>query len=93
MSTPLDATADPMMLAYGAYEVDGTITFERRAAYAPTRRRRYVYYTDSRQLWRVYIKTKQKLRRVSWSGTVVVYTQVYQLVPLWPTHLQMDKGL
>lgn len=92
MSTTPVVVADPMVLAYGAYEEDGKILFERHATHW-SKRKHYVYYTTVRQLWRVYVKDKKKLRSVpSWQNPTR-YIKSYHLEPVWPKHMQMDKGL
>lgn len=93
-TTRLVEPPDPVLLRYSLYAEDGKITFERptRRHWGIRRRQRYVYFTQERQLWRVYVRNSQKLHRTTWS-TPQVYIDSYRLEPQWPKHMQMDKGL
>lgn len=87
---------DPVLTRYGMYAEDGKIVFERSQHHWGRRRRprlRYIYFTQERQLWRVYVRNNRKLRNTATYSTPATYIESYRLEPVWPKHMQMDTGL
>lgn len=85
------APADPILERYRLYEEDGKILFQRLCR---NMRSQYVYYTDLKELWRIRIRTKSNWMRVdSEYRPPLVCIDVWDLTPVWPKHMSMDKGL
>lgn len=85
-----------MLERFRLYEEDGKIHFTRDImSYigGRSRQRRYTYYVDTQELWRVYAKTKQRYTRIPTWHTPLQYIKTYGLEPVWPKHMRMDKGL
>jgi hypothetical protein len=97
MSTRTENTEpDPVLQAYRTYEEDGKIRFERffRNYYGTGGTRRwYVYHVNRRELWRIYIRTKRDWKRAYAYNGPMSYIKANRLVPMWPKHMQVDKGL
>lgn len=86
---------DPMVQRYGLYAEDGKIGFIRLVGRYRTvpQKQRYTYFTDTRELWRVYMRNGQKLRHIpSWQSPLI-FVRSNDLAPILPTHLRVDQGL
>lgn len=94
MSTEL--VRDPVVEAHGLYIENGKIRFLRTIpAYYGGRatRRAHIYHVAKQELWRVYVKMGKNQKRVPSYYTPITYIEVHILEPVWPKHLQVDKGL
>lgn len=94
-SAPPALGPDVVLQKFKLYEEDGKITFthESNRYYRTGRLRWYAYYTDTRQLWRVYAKNKKKMARVMHWNSIPDYIERYDLDPVWPKHMRMDRDL
>lgn len=96
MSNTPETTPDPVLDAYRLYEENGEIRFIRTVNhyYGPrTTKRLFTYYTDTRQLWRIYVRNKKRWMRVSAYQGILRYIQASRLEPVCPKHMMVDKGL
>lgn len=96
MSNTPEPAPDPVLDAYRLYEEDGQIHFIRHvSSYFGSRgsKRLYTYYTNTRQLWKIYVRNKKKWMRVGTYSGASYYIRMNRLKPVWPKHMMVDKGL
>lgn len=86
---------DPVLQQFRLYEDKGLIHFTRHfdAYRGRGSNRHFVYYLESRELWRVYAKTKRKYKQVPGWHQPTSYIHSHRLQPVLPKHLILDRGL